>query len=361
MKLLTIGNTAGYDTFDLFNFGRSVGFWLGDVMHIPDGVLSTPTTVVADVLAFGGLALFVSKLRKREGEKTVILMGTMAAFVFAAQMVNFTLVPFPISGHLLGGVLSSVMLGPWAGPLVISLVLIVQCFLAADGGLLALGANFLNMGVIGGMVGYAIYVPIRRAIGGRTGILLGAMAAAWFSVILAAAAFSLEFAASGNMGMFLTTLGWMVLVHAGIGLGEAIITGLVVRFVLVVRPDLIYDPDTEAVAGPTRKRIQVVLGGLAIAAAIAVFLAPLASSYDDGLEYVGGKLHFIGENEAGPVVRAPLPDYEMPGLEHAKGLATAAAGLVGTLVVFGSGLGLARVFLKSDGLGRKEKVELDVS
>ena len=141
------------------------------------------------------------------------------------------------------------MLGPWAGACVIAAVLIVQCLLFGDGGLTALGANFVNMGLIGSVVGYAIYAPIRRAIGGHRGVLIGAMAAAWFSVILASGAFAVELAASGRRADFLNVLGWMVLVHAAIGLGEAIITGLVVRFVLQVRPDLIYEAGGRSAAG----------------------------------------------------------------------------------------------------------------
>ena len=166
-------------------------------------------------------------------------MGTMSAFVFAAQMVNFPLFPLPISGHLLGGVLSAVLLGPWAGAVVIAAVLIVQCLLFGDGGITALGANFLNMGLVGAIGGYAIYAPIRRVIGGRAGVLIGAMLGAWFSVILASGTFALELAASVGWANFFNVLGWMALVHTGIGLGEAIITGMVLRFVLLVRPDLI--------------------------------------------------------------------------------------------------------------------------
>src|SRR5205807_1682545 len=129
-------------------------------------------------------------VEKRHGEMTTVKMGTMAAFVFAAQMVNFPLGVLPASGHLLGGVLAAVMLGPWAGAVVIAAVLIVQCLLFGDGGLVALGANFVNMGLIGAVLGYAIYSEIRRAIGGARGVLVGGMIAAWLSVLLASGAFS---------------------------------------------------------------------------------------------------------------------------------------------------------------------------
>jgi cobalt/nickel transport system permease protein len=229
---------------------------------------------------------------------------------------------------------------------VIAAVLVVQCFLFGDGGLTALGANFVNMGLIGSVGGYAIYAPIRRAIGGRAGVVFGGMLAAWFSVILASGAFAIELAASGRYGDFLTVLGWMALVHAAIGLGEALITGMVLRFLLLTRPDLIPDVEPGTVTAKGRWG-QVLVGGLAIALAIAIFLAPFASEYDDGLEWVGGKLEFLKENP--PVVSAPIPDYQLaiPGFPHPK-LATAVAGLVGTLVVFGVGIGLARGLSRGD-------------
>ena len=153
-------------------------------MHIPDSVLDAKVIVATAVVGAAGLAIAVRRLERQLGDRTTVLMGTMAAFVFAAQMVNFPVGP-AVSGHLLGGVLASVLLGPWAGAVVIAAVLLVQCFLFADGGVTALGANFVNMGLIGAVGGYAIYAPIRRAIGGQKGVLIAAMAAAWFSVLLA--------------------------------------------------------------------------------------------------------------------------------------------------------------------------------
>ena len=159
----------------------------------------------------------------------------------------------------------------------IAAVLIVQCFLFDDGGLTALGANFVNMGLIGAVCGYAIYAPIRRAIGGQKGVLIASMVAAWFSVLLASGAFAIEMAASGHRDDFLRILTWMALVHAVIGVGEALITGLVVRFVLLRRPDLL-EPEGEAgEASPGGGWVRPAIAGLAIALGIAVFLGPFAS------------------------------------------------------------------------------------
>jgi cobalt/nickel transport system permease protein len=325
-------------------------------MHIPDAVLDPKVAVATGGLALAGLVFGLRTLERQLGERTTVLMGTMSAFVFAAQMVNFPVGALPISGHLLGGVLAAVMLGPWAGAVVIAAVLIVQCLLFGDGGLTALGANFVNMGLIGAVVGYAIYAPIRRAIGGRPGVLIGGMVAAWFSVLLASGAFAVELAASGRGRNFFQVLSWMALVHAAIGLGEALITGLVLRFVLLTRPDLVYfpgpdsEPESESGAGPavapaaTSAWWQIALAGLAIAIAVAVFLAPFASEHPDGLEYVGSRLGFLAD-EAPAVIPAPIPDYQLPLFGAGNiAMATATAGLVGTLAVFGVGLGLARTF-----------------
>ena len=275
-------------------------------MHVPDGVLSPPVVVATAVLAAGGLAHGLRRLRSVATDRATVFMGSMAAFVFAAQMVNFPLYPLPISGHLLGGVLSAVLLGPWAGAVAIAAVLFAQCFLFGDGGLTALGANFLNMGLIGSVGGYAIFAPVRRAIGGPAGMVIGAMVAAWFSVILASGGFAVELAASGRVEDFPTVLGWMALVHAAIGLGEALIMGAVLRFLLLTRPDLIEEGEPPAGSMLVRWG-QVILAGLGIALTLAIFLAPFASKYADGLEWVGGRLRFFKETP--PVLPAPMPDY----------------------------------------------------
>src|SRR3954447_18751649 len=310
--------------------------WEASAMHIPDGVLAPEVAAVAGAAAAAGFGYGLKRLERGLGERTTVLMGIMAAFVFAAQMVKFPVAP-GVAGHLLGGVLAAVMLGPWAGAGVIGAVLIVQCLLFGDGGLTALGANFLNMGLIGAVGGYAIYAPIRRAIGGPAGVLIGAMVAAWFSVLLASGAFAVELAFSSGWGHFWQTLSWMALVHAGIGLGEAIVTGLVLRFILLTRPDLVYQPEKDERPGSPDWG-QVLCAGLGIALAVGVFLAPFASEHPDGLEYVGEKLGFL-KGDVPALLPVPIPDYQLPlfGAGHVQ-VACALAGLVGTLAVFGVGL-----------------------
>ena len=335
-------------------------------MHIPNAVLDPKVAVATALLGASGLAYGLRKLDKQFGDRSPVLLGTMSAFVFAAQMVTFPLGPFGVSGHLLGGVLAAAVLGPRAGSVVIATVLIVQCFLFGDGGMFALGANFLNMGIIGSVIGYAIYDPIRRSIGGQRGVLMGAIIAAWVSVILASAAFSVELAAAGHWSDFSRVLSWMALVHAGIGVGEALITGLVLKFVLQTRPDLIYDSDvSDRLPGSSQGRLaqafQIAAAGLAVSLTIGIFLAPFASGYPDGLEFVGERLGFLkGEAPAGlPVL---IPEYEFPGLNRISlKAATAAAGAIGTFVVFAFGLGLTGVLTRSPRVASSETGSVDAA
>lgn len=207
-------------------------------MHIPDGFLATNTWVTTWIISAGGIGFCLKKISGMLKDKMVPLMGVMAAFIFAAQMLNFPVVG-GTSGHLLGGVLAAVLLGPYAGAIVIAMVLVVQCVIFQDGGITALGANIFNMSFVGSMGGYIIYNIIRNIVNGEKGILIGSAVAAWLSVIIASIACALELAASGTSPLAIA-LPAMAGVHALIGIGEAIITCLVVSFVLKVRPDLIY-------------------------------------------------------------------------------------------------------------------------
>jgi len=326
-------------------------------MHIPDILIDSRVAMATTVVGAAGLAYGLRRVERRHGERTTSLMGMMAAFVFAAQMVNFPVGP-GVSGHLLGGVLSAVILGPWAGAVVIAAVLIVQCLVFQDGGVTALGANFLNMGLIGSVCGYVIYAPIRKAIGGPRGILVGSMVAAWFSVLLAAGAFSIELAIGGGQHDFMRILTWMALVHAVIGVGEALITGLVVRFVLLTRPELIEEEeqstDAEHSTEPSGRPgwLATLIAGVGISLAVAVFVSPFAYDAPDGLEYVGEKFGFLPDESHPPMISSPMPDYQaplpvsIPGLDAAK-VATAGAGLAGTLIVFALAWSMSRAFSRS--------------
>lgn len=208
-------------------------------MHIPDGFLSANTWAPLWVVSAGGLGLCVKKVSDVLQDKMVPLLGVMSAFIFAAQMLNFPVMG-GTSGHLLGGVLAAVLLGPYAAAIVLACVLIVQCLIFQDGGLTALGANIFNMSFVGAIGGYIVYRIISGILGGgRKGILIGSAVAAWFSVVVASSFCAMELAFSGT-SPFRVAFPAMAGVHALIGIGEAMITVLVVGFVLKVRPDLIY-------------------------------------------------------------------------------------------------------------------------
>jgi cobalt/nickel transport system permease protein len=207
-------------------------------MHIPDGFLNTGVSVATGVVAAGAIGYGLYKARDELDEKSVPMLALCAAFVFAAQMLNFP-VAGGTSGHFLGGILVAVLLGPWLGSLVIGLVLLVQCLGFADGGITALGANVFNMAVIGTILSYYIFYGIKALLPkNRTAFLAATGVVAWLSVMLASGAASVELAVSGTTPLSVV-LPAMLGVHAIIGIGEAIITVLVVGVVLAVRPDLV--------------------------------------------------------------------------------------------------------------------------
>lgn len=209
-------------------------------MHIPDGFIDAPTSAAAGVVAAGGLAVCLRRSADALEDKQAPMAGLVAAFLFAAQMLNFPVVG-GTSGHLLGGVLAAVLVGPWIGALCVSVVLVIQA-LFADGGLTALGLNIVNMALVGAIVGYGIFLLVRRlAPATRSGVVVASGVAALLSVLLASAAFSLEYAIGGTGGASVGRVAAaMIGVHIPIGIGEAIITALTVSTVLAVRPDLVF-------------------------------------------------------------------------------------------------------------------------
>lgn len=209
-------------------------------MHIPDGFIDAPTSAAAGVVAIGTMAVAARRCGEQLGERQVPLAAVTAAFIFAAQMLNFP-VANGTSGHLLGGVLAAVLVGPWAGSICLAVVLAVQALLFADGGLSALGLNIVNIALVGCMGGYLVYRALRAVLPrGRVGVQVAAGVAAFVSVPLAAAAFTLEFALGGTANVDVgDVLAAMVGTHLLIGIGEAVITALAVGAVLAARPDLV--------------------------------------------------------------------------------------------------------------------------
>lgn len=308
-------------------------------MHIPDGFLSIVVSAICWVLTAVGVGVSLWRSGKTLGGRQVPLMGVLAAFIFAAQMLNFT-VAGGTSGHLIGGALAAILLGPWAGILTLTTVVAIQALVFQDGGLLVMGANILNMGIISVLVAYGVYRGVTAlARGQRWGLFVGGFSAAWLSVVIASVATAVQLAFSGTspLGVALPA---MAGVHVLIGIGEGLITVGALAFVAAARRDLL--PALSGVeGGPSDKPVRG-LGwaavGLTIALAVTLF-APLASEYPDGLERVAEDLGF-GE-AALDAPYAIIPDYVFPGLSEESPAATILAGIVGALIVAVLGLGIA--------------------
>lgn len=210
-------------------------------MHVPDGFLDAPTSVGTAVVAAAAVGVALRGARRELDDRTAPLAGLVALFVFATQMLNFPIAA-GTSGHLLGGALAAVLVGPCTATLAITVVLIVQSLLMADGGITALGTNITLMGVVGVWVGWGVFRLVQLALPRRTSMVVPAAAVgALVSVPVAAFAFAVLFAIGGTADVpFATVASAMVGVHLVIGVGEAVITGLAVSSIVLTRPDLVH-------------------------------------------------------------------------------------------------------------------------
>ncbi|WP_179956845.1 energy-coupling factor ABC transporter permease [Amycolatopsis anabasis] len=210
-------------------------------MHMSDGLLDVPASLLFGAVAVAGVAVAVVFARRDLDDRTAPMAGLVAAFVFATQMLNFPVLP-GVSGHLLGGALAAILVGPWAGALCVSIVLVLQALLFADGGLTALGANITNMALLGTAAGYLIAVALRPfAVRSRAGLVTVAFTAAFVNTVVAALGFVGEYAIGGHGSVPLGGVAAaMVGVHCLIGIGEGVLTALTVGAVASARPDLVY-------------------------------------------------------------------------------------------------------------------------
>ncbi len=323
-----------------------------ELMHAPDGFFSVWLSIAGWIITLVMIVLAIRNTRSQLGERQVPLMGIVGAAIFAGQMLNFT-IPGGTSGHLLGGTLAAIILGPWASVLVMTAVIAVQGLLFQDGGLLVMGVNIINMGIITSFVGYFTYRYVRKLFNGsRVGMLAGAFAGAWLSLIVTSAFAAVELALSGTSPLGIA-LPAMVGVHSLIGVGEGLLTVFALSFIFATRPDLLTGE-----AAPGQKAAGWVLVGLLLAMAITLF-SPFASPYSDGLERIAEAFADPSEVEIAPVGfavpeeavfkgefgEAPyeiLPDYTLPFLGE-SGISTIVAGMIGVLIVFGAAIGLANL------------------
>ncbi|MBQ1001593.1 MULTISPECIES: energy-coupling factor ABC transporter permease [Streptomyces] len=326
-------------------------------MHVPDGFIDAPTSAVTGVVAAAAVAVSLRGARRELDERTAPLAGLVAAFIFAVQMLNFP-VAAGTSGHLLGGALAAILVGPYTGVLCVSVVLLMQSILFADGGLTALGVNITNMAIVTTVVAYAVFRLLVKVLPrGRRSITVASFAAALLSVPAAALAFTLMFAVGGttdvSLGKVLTA---MVGVHVLIGLGEATITALTVGAVVAVRPDLVYGardlrqrlrlrvngelvdaPAAEPAPVAARSPRKIWAVGLVTSLVLAGFVSFYASASPDGLEKVAADHGIDKKAEDHAVADSPLADYGVKDVTDAR-LSGGLAGVigVGVTVVAGS-------------------------
>ena len=291
-------------------------------LHIPDGFLNLVVSLVFWGITIVMVGLAISKTNRSLGERQIPLMGVMAAFIFAAQMLNFP-VAGGTSGHFLGGALAAIVLGPWAGILVMTAVVGVQGFLFQDGGLLVMGANIFNMGILTAAIGFGLYRSFIHQ--GRRTRLAVAGVSAWLATMAAALLTSLQLWVSGTSRLEIVVPA-MLGVHALIGLGEALITVAALAFLEQTRPDLLGTEKAAADGGRGWIYAGIILSLLV------VLISPMASGNPDGLERVAEDLGFLASGQNAPYQL--LPDYTIPFLGETA-LSTILAGAVGALVVLG--------------------------
>jgi cobalt/nickel transport system permease protein len=304
-------------------------------LHIPDGFLTIVVSLIFWLITIVMVALAVYRTNRSLGEKQIPIMGVMAAFIFAAQMLNFPIAG-GTSGHFLGGALAAIVLGPWSGILVMSAVVGIQALLFQDGGLLVMGANIFNMGILTAVIGYGLY---RLVIHQKRGIrLVLAGGGAWIATMAAALLTSLQLWLSGTTRLEIV-LPAMLGVHALIGVGEGLITVAALAYIEQTRPDVLGVDESTSKGG-----WGWVVSGLVISL-LAVLISPFASGNPDGLERVASDLGFLGSGLDAPY--QILPDYTIPFLGE-TGLSTILAGLAGVVVLVGLIVLLGRNFRRQN-------------
>lgn len=318
-------------------------------MHAPDGFLEPWVAVVTALTSLAVMAIALRSATRELGDRQVPLAGVAAAFIFAAQMFNFP-VASGTTGHLLGGALAAILLGPWVGSLVVAIVVVVQALVFADGGLTALGYNVLNMAIVPAFGGWAVYWLVRKVLPRNGAGVIGATAiASGMGVVLASIAFSIEWLFGATAPVpFDTVFAAMVGVHTLIGIGEGLLSAMVVAAVLAARPDLVAGArDLDAAQVADRPRVGArafALGGVLVAVFFAVVVSQFAASDPDGLEKVAEDKGFIASAQDHDLGDGVFADYATRGIDNAE-LSLAIAGITGvvlTLVVAGGIAGATR-------------------
>ncbi|MCX5132656.1 MULTISPECIES: energy-coupling factor ABC transporter permease [unclassified Streptomyces] len=333
-------------------------------MHVPDGFINAPVSAVTGVVAAGAIAVSLRGARRELDERTAPLAGLVAAFIFAVQMLNFP-VAAGTSGHLLGGALAAILVGPYTGVLCVSVVLLMQGILFADGGLTALGVNITDMAIVTTVVSYALFRGLVKVLPRtRRSITVASFVAALLSVPAAAVAFTLIYAVGGTTDIAITKVATaMIGVHVLIGIGEAVITALTVGAVVAVRPDLVYGArglqqrlklrvngelvDTPAAPAATPAPVAarsshrtVWITGLVTSLVLAGFVSFYASASPDGLEKVAKDKGIDAKTEKHATEdSSPLAGYGVKDVSDAR-VSGGLAGVIGVGVTVVAGTGV---------------------
>ncbi|MEV8320965.1 energy-coupling factor ABC transporter permease [Streptomyces sp. NPDC059900] len=327
-------------------------------MHVPDGFINAPVSAATGLIAAGAVAVSLRGARRELDERTAPLAGLVAAFIFAVQMLNFP-VAAGTSGHLLGGALAAILVGPYTGVLCVSVVLLMQGVLFADGGLTALGVNITDMAIVTTVVAYLTFRGLVKVLPRtRRSITASSFVAALISVPAAAVAFTFLYALGGTTDVSIGKVATaMIGVHVLIGIGEAAITALTVGAVIAVRPDLVYGArgltqklklrvggelvDAPAAEEPApvaaaRSHRKVWIAGLVTSLVLAGFVSFYASANPDGLEKVAHDKGIDKKAEEHANADSPLADYGVKDITDAR-LSGGLAGVIGVGVTVVAG------------------------
>ncbi|MGH8912633.1 MAG: energy-coupling factor ABC transporter permease [Acidimicrobiia bacterium] len=313
-------------------------------MHAPDGYLNAGTAVATGVISMGTIGAALRQAKHTLKDRQVPLAGIAAAFIFAAQMFNFP-VAAGTTGHLLGGALAAILLGPSVGAIVVTIVVVVQALAFADGGLTAVGYNVLNMAIVPAFGGWAVFRLLRRFLPRSSSAVVAATGiAAGLSVVLSAMAFSIEWLFGATAPIpFDTVFGAMVGVHLLIGIGEGLLSGLAVGAVMASRPDLVYggqDLDRAQLADRTPITTRTfVIAGLLAAMLFAVVVSQFAFDNPDGLEHVAEDTGFSSQGTDHALGDFIFADYATAGVGN-ETLSLAIAGAGGVLITLAVGYGV---------------------
>ena len=296
-------------------------------MHVPDGFINAQVSVATGVISLGTLWAYVRNAKNLVADKLIALTGMMSALIFVLQMINFPIAA-GTSGHLLGGALAVIVLGPSLGIICISIVVVIQSLLFADGGLSALGVNVLNMAIITSLTGWLTITFWKKLFGDSQFTLIsGSVIAGLLSVVFSSIAFVMEYAIGGTVSVPLgSVLIAMISTHLFIGLGEGIITALIISLLLRVRSDLVYANTKK----DKSNNLSTSYGIFIVLILSLTLITPYASSSPDGLESVASNFGF--EETDGVVLL--LEDYGISSVNN-NFISTILSALLGILSIAG--------------------------